>query len=66
VFIPYHWAGIQSANQLTHRTLDPRSKIPEYKVSACRLEKAAGPPPGWPPVPDKARSRKLLHVVEAT
>ena len=30
------------ANLLTHRTLDPRSKIPEYKVSACRIEKADG------------------------
>ena len=39
VFIPYHWPGKQSANQLTHRTLDPRSKIPEFKVSACRYEK---------------------------
>jgi assimilatory nitrate reductase catalytic subunit len=37
VFIPYHWPDRQSANQLTHRTLDPRSKIPEFKVSACRL-----------------------------
>jgi assimilatory nitrate reductase catalytic subunit len=44
VFIAYHWAGERSANRLTHRTLDPRSKIPEYKVSACRLEKAQGPP----------------------
>jgi assimilatory nitrate reductase catalytic subunit len=44
VFIPYHWPGRRSANQLTHRTLDPRSKIPEFKVSACRLRKAAGPP----------------------
>ena len=43
VFIPYHWPGRRSANLLTHRTLDPRSKIPEYKVSACRIEKA--PPP---------------------
>ena len=43
VFIPYHWPGIRSANRLTHRTLDPRSKIPEYKVSACRLAKAAAP-----------------------
>jgi assimilatory nitrate reductase catalytic subunit len=42
VFIPYHWPGKRSANQLTHRTLDPRSKIPEYKVSACRIEKAEG------------------------
>jgi assimilatory nitrate reductase catalytic subunit len=44
VFIPYHWPRDRSANRLTHRTLDPRSKIPEFKVSACRLEKAAGPP----------------------
>ena len=40
VFIPYHWAGNKSANKLTHRTLDPRSKIPEFKVSACRVRKA--------------------------
>jgi predicted molibdopterin-dependent oxidoreductase YjgC len=44
VFIPYHWPGRRSANLLTHRTLDPRSKIPEFKVSACRLEPAARPP----------------------
>ena len=42
VFIPYHWPGAQGANQLTHRALDPRRKIPEFKVSACRLEKAGG------------------------
>jgi assimilatory nitrate reductase catalytic subunit len=30
---------------LTHRTVDPRSKIPEYKVSACRIAKASGPDP---------------------
>jgi assimilatory nitrate reductase catalytic subunit len=40
VFIPYHWPDGRSANVLTHRTLDPRSKIPEYKVSACRVRKA--------------------------
>jgi assimilatory nitrate reductase catalytic subunit len=43
VFIPYHWPNGQSANKLTHRTLDPRSKIPEFKVSACRLRKAEAP-----------------------
>lgn len=43
VFLPYHWPGRRSANRLTHRTLDPRSKIPEYKASACRLEKVAPP-----------------------
>jgi assimilatory nitrate reductase catalytic subunit len=44
VFIPYHWAGARSANRLTHRSLDPRSKIPEFKVSACRIGKADAPP----------------------
>lgn len=44
VFIPYHWPNLRSANLLTHRTLDPRSKIPEFKVSACRLAKAPAPP----------------------
>jgi assimilatory nitrate reductase catalytic subunit len=43
VFIPYHWPGERSANRLTHRTLDPHSKIPEYKVSACRIRKADKP-----------------------
>jgi assimilatory nitrate reductase catalytic subunit len=43
VFIPYHWPGKRGANLLTHRTLDPRSKIPEYKVSACRIEKSERP-----------------------
>jgi assimilatory nitrate reductase catalytic subunit len=42
VFIPYHWPAGRSANRLTHRTLDPRSKIPEFKVSACRVRKAEG------------------------
>ena len=45
VFIPYHWPNERSANVLTHRTLDPRSKIPEFKVSACRLR--ASSPPDW-------------------
>jgi assimilatory nitrate reductase catalytic subunit len=43
VFIPYHWPDERSANQLTHRTIDPRSKIPEFKVSACRVRKADAP-----------------------
>jgi assimilatory nitrate reductase catalytic subunit len=37
VFIPYHWPGKKSANQLTSATLDPISKIPEFKVCACVL-----------------------------
>ena len=42
VFIPYHWGGDQSANQLTIAAQDPISKIPEYKVCAVRLKKVAG------------------------
>lgn len=37
VFIPYHWGGKHSANQLTIGNLDPVSKIPEFKVCACQL-----------------------------
>ena len=40
VFVPYHWPGKKSANLLTNRALDPISKIPEFKVCACRVEKA--------------------------
>jgi assimilatory nitrate reductase catalytic subunit len=47
VFVPYHWPGDRSANRLTHRTLDPSSRIPEYKVSACRIRKADAPPSWW-------------------
>jgi assimilatory nitrate reductase catalytic subunit len=39
IFIPYHWAGEKSANQLTISAQDPISKIPEYKVCAVRITK---------------------------
>jgi assimilatory nitrate reductase catalytic subunit len=44
IFIPYHWAGAKSANQLTVAAQDPISKIPQYKVCGCRVRKASGPP----------------------
>jgi assimilatory nitrate reductase catalytic subunit len=44
VFVPYHWAGPKSINRLTIAAQDPISKIPEYKVCAVRVRKAAGPP----------------------
>src|SRR6185295_6120393 len=44
VFIPYHWPGKKSANLLTKRALDPISKIPEYKVCACRVERIGSEP----------------------
>ncbi|MGD9555544.1 MAG: molybdopterin oxidoreductase family protein [Mangrovibacterium sp.] len=45
VFIPYHWGGKQSANQLTIGALDPVSRIPEFKVCACRLVPTGGKAP---------------------
>jgi len=38
VFVPYHWAGDKSVNLVTISSQDPVSKIPEYKVSAVRVE----------------------------
>jgi len=38
VFIPIHFEAA-SANTLTNDLLDPNSKIPEFKVSAVRIEK---------------------------
>ena len=35
VFMPFHFQG---TNLLTIDALDPKAKIPEYKVAACRLE----------------------------
>jgi len=40
VFIPFHYA-IAAANRLTNAKLDPVSGIPEYKVCAVQLSKAA-------------------------
>jgi assimilatory nitrate reductase catalytic subunit len=43
VFIPYHWGGRKSVNQLTIAAQDAISKIPEYKVCAVRVSKAEAP-----------------------
>jgi formate dehydrogenase alpha subunit len=40
VFLPFHYAQA-AANRLTNAALDPTSGIPELKVCAVRLEKAA-------------------------
>jgi assimilatory nitrate reductase catalytic subunit len=51
VFIPYHWASPVAANELTVDALDPVSKIPEYKVCACRVELGSAlDPVSAPPV----------------
>ncbi len=40
VFVPYHWPERLAANQITLRALDPVSKMPEFKVAACRVRAA--------------------------
>jgi predicted molibdopterin-dependent oxidoreductase YjgC len=40
VFMPFHFAET-CANILTNPAHDPIAKIPEYKVCAVRVEKAA-------------------------
>ena len=40
VFVPFHFHEA-AVNLLTHAEVDPVSKIPEYKVSAVKIEKAA-------------------------
>jgi assimilatory nitrate reductase catalytic subunit len=41
LFVPFHWGGAGSANALTNGALDPVSRIPEFKVCAVKIEKAA-------------------------
>jgi len=38
VFLPFHFEG---TNRLTQAVLDPEARIPEYKVSACRVSTGA-------------------------
>jgi assimilatory nitrate reductase catalytic subunit len=44
VFVPYHWPGARSINQVTIAAQDPISKIPEFKVCAVRVFKAKAAP----------------------
>lgn len=39
VFVPYHWGKSLAINHLTNPALEPKSKIPEFKVCAVKLEK---------------------------
>jgi assimilatory nitrate reductase catalytic subunit len=44
LFIPYHYGHTQAVNILTNPVLEPMNKIPEYKVCAAAITKAAEPP----------------------
>jgi assimilatory nitrate reductase catalytic subunit len=65
VFVPYHWASPVAANLLTIDALDPISKIPEFKVCACRIELGeavdlVAPPPVPPGAePELADEREI-------
>ncbi len=37
VFVPFHWEGKQSINQLTLPELDPQSRMPEFKACAVSV-----------------------------
>ncbi|MCE9557603.1 MAG: molybdopterin oxidoreductase family protein [Armatimonadetes bacterium] len=43
IFIPYHWPGRKAANNLTLRSYDPVSGIPEYKCCSVNIGKAEEP-----------------------
>ncbi len=40
VFVPFHFHEA-AVNKLTHGIVDPVAKIPEFKVSAVKIEKAS-------------------------
>jgi assimilatory nitrate reductase catalytic subunit len=44
--MPYHYGHSEAANILTNPILEPMMKIPEYKVCAAALTRAAQPPAG--------------------
>jgi len=72
VFIPYHWAGASAANLLTVDALHPVSKIPEYKVCACRVERGTeiSPSPAPPNPPgaaiDQVTARATMDLRQPT
>ena len=43
VFVPYHWPLDRAANRATISAIDPVSNIPEFKICAVRVSKAAKP-----------------------
>jgi assimilatory nitrate reductase catalytic subunit len=41
LFVPFHWYGAGRANTMTSDAVDPVSKIPEFKIAAADVERAA-------------------------
>ena len=42
LFVPFHYGGASSANALTDATLDPSSRMPEFKACAASAERIGG------------------------
>jgi assimilatory nitrate reductase catalytic subunit len=42
LFAPFHWGGKEAANTLISGTLDPVSRMPEFKLAAVRIIPANG------------------------
>jgi predicted molibdopterin-dependent oxidoreductase YjgC len=66
IFIPFHFAEA-AANVLTHNLLDERAKIPDYKVCAVKVERAATVPTDRPgseiPLEDRGTIKDLTKVI---
>jgi assimilatory nitrate reductase catalytic subunit len=65
-FIPYHWAKRVAANLLTVDALHPISKIPEYKVCACRVERGETIDPVPPPPQAPGAAVPAFEAAEAS
>lgn len=65
VFVPYHWPGKRSVNRCTISAQDPVSKIPEFKVCACRVM-PAGQPPHYENEPEPRQHPKVkLEIISS-
>jgi predicted molibdopterin-dependent oxidoreductase YjgC len=66
IFIPFHFAEA-AANVLTHNLLDERAKIPDYKVCAVKVERAAAVPNDRPgseiPLEDRGTIKDLTKII---
>lgn len=64
IFVPYHWPGKRSANRLTIAAQDPTSKIPEFKVCACKVYSAKEPPHYEDEVESRQHPKPELKIIQ--
>lgn len=55
LFVPFHYAGDGCANVLTSSAVDPTSRIPEFKVAACALQRVSAEATPRQPAPVLAK-----------